>query len=105
MTRSEFPKVLGLIGTDISTGFADKIFEIMSKNSNFMQLNEYLNYVDIFHYGTIEERCEMTFKIMDSDKNSMVYFEEFEAYLNVIMTAINKVHTRSGNFLSREELF
>lgn len=103
--RNNFPKLTGMIGEDIAKEFAFSIFEACTeKNSKFITLNQYLKYIDIYHHGNQEQRCLLTFKLMDRSKDEKVQFKEFKNYLNLILSAIEKVSPSADNLLSDYEI-
>jgi hypothetical protein len=90
--RENFPELLGLLGTEISENFANRIFDIFSSDGKHIQIGEYLKYLDVYHHGNERERCLTTFQLMDLKKDNIVDFEEFESYIQLIISAITKVH-------------
>lgn len=96
---------MGLLGTDIASSFAERIFEIYSSDGIKIKLEEYLNYIDIYHHGNERERCVVTFKLMDLSRNGFIDKAEFENYISLIIGAIKKVHPGAEeNLLSSEEI-
>ena len=87
-----FPKLLGILGTDIAEDIAHRIFDIFSGNKNYITVQEYLKYIDVYHYGDKNERCNLTCKLMDFDHNGQISFEEFYKYINLIIGAVRKVN-------------
>ena len=87
-----FPKLLGILGTDIAEDIAKRIFEIFSGNKNFITLQEYLKYIDVYHYGDKNERSNLTCKLMDFNNDGHVSFDEFYKYINLIMGAVRRVN-------------
>jgi hypothetical protein len=87
-----FPKLLGILGTDIAEDIAQRIFEIFSGNKNFITLQEYLKYIDVYHYGDKNERSNLTCKLMDFNNDGQVTFDEFYKYINLIMGAVRRVN-------------
>ena len=87
-----FPKLLGILGTDIAEDIAQRIFEIFSGNKNFITLFEYLKYIDVYHYGDKNERSNLTCKLMDFNNDGQVTFDEFYKYINLIMSAVRRVN-------------
>ena len=83
VTRENFPTLLGLLGTDISANFAERIFDIFSSDGQKIWLEEYLKYVDLYHHGNERERCLTTFKLMDETGDNKVELKEFENYLEL----------------------
>lgn len=105
VSRNKFPTLLGLLGTDIAESFAFRIFDTFSADKKSIRLNEYLKYVDVYHYGDEVERCRVTFKLMDKKGDGQITLEEFEDYLNLIIAAIKKVHPGAAdNLLSPKEV-
>ena len=87
-----FPKLLGILGTDIAEDIAQRIFEIFSGNKNFITLAEYLKYIDVYHYGDKNERSNLTCKLMDFNHDGQITFNEFYKYINLIIGAVRKVN-------------
>jgi Ca2+-binding EF-hand superfamily protein len=103
--REKFPELLGLLGTDIAENFAFRIFDTFASDKKTIQLNEYLKYVDVYHHGDENERCRVTFKLMDKSSDGTITCDEFENYLNLIISAIKKVHPGAmDNLLSQREM-
>lgn len=103
--KKDFPSLLGLLGTEIAVNFAFKIFDTFSLSKEYITLQEYLKYVDVYHHGDDNERCLITFKLMDTDNIGKVIYNSFEEYLNLIIGAIRKVHPLSEeNLFSKKEM-
>jgi Ca2+-binding EF-hand superfamily protein len=97
--------LLGLLGTDIAENFAQRIFDIFSSDKKNIKLNEYLKYVDIYHHGDENERCRITFRLMDKKDDGFITHEDFQSYLYLIIEAIKKVHpTVTDNLLTGKEI-
>ena len=87
-----FPKLLGILGTDIAEDIAQRNFQIFSGNKNYITLNEYLKYIDVYHYGDKNERSNLTCKLMDFNYDGQITFNEFYKYINLIIGAVRKVN-------------
>ena len=87
-----FPKLLGILGTDISEDIAHRIFDILSGNKDNITLQEYLKYIDVYHYGDKNERSNLTCKLMDYNNNGQITVDEFGKYINLIIGAVRKVN-------------
>ena len=87
-----FPKLLGILGTDIAEDIAQRIFEIFSGNKNYITVQEYLKYIDVYHYGDKNERSNLTCKLMDFNNDGQITFNEFYKYINLIIGAVRKVN-------------
>ena len=87
-----FPKLLGIFGTDIAEDIAKRIFEIFSGNKDYITLSEYLKYIDVYHYGDETERCNVTCKLMDFNNNGNITLPNFTKYINLIIGAVRKVN-------------
>ena len=98
-----FPKLLGIFGTDIAEDIAKRIFEILSGNKDYVNLNEYLKYIDVYHYGDEAERCNITCKLMDYDKSGNISLSNFTQYINLIIGAVRKVNPGLKSDLFTEE--
>ena len=82
---------MGLLGTEIATTFAKRIFDIFSSDKKFITLGEYLKYIDIYHHGEQSERCLITFKLIDKDDDQKVTEKIFMDYIKLIIAAVKKV--------------
>ena len=98
-----FPKLLGIFGTDIAEDIARRIFEIFSGNKNYITLPEYLKYIDVYHYGDEGERCNVTCKLMDFDNNGKITLSNFKDYINLIIGAVRRVNPSLKSELFSEE--
>jgi Ca2+-binding EF-hand superfamily protein len=103
--RHKFPALLGLLGTDIAENFALRIFDTFSADKKSIRLNEYLKYVDVYHYGDEIERCRVTFQLMDKTRDNEIDLAEFGEYINLLIAAIRKVHPQStDNLFSQKDI-
>lgn len=101
---SKFPWLLGLLGTDIAEKFADRIFKVIAGNAEFITKAEYFAYLELYHHGEVKERCRITFKLMaGSTSQEVVYKQNFIDYLNLILSAIKKVHPSAAENLLTEK--
>ena len=98
-----FPKLLGIFGTDIAEDIAHRIFEIFSGNKDYITLSEYLKYIDVYHYGDETERCNVTCKLMDFNNSGNINLENFTKYINLIIGAVRKVNPGLKSELFSEE--
>ena len=98
-----FPKLLGIFGTDIAEDIAKRIFEIFSGNKDYITLSEYLKYIDVYHYGDETERCNVTCKLMDFNNNGNITLPNFTKYINLIIGAVRKVNPGLKSELFSEE--
>jgi Ca2+-binding EF-hand superfamily protein len=103
VNKKTFPKLLGMIGTDIAEEFAFSIFEAITDNK-YLVLEQYLRYLDIYHHGDENERCLITFKLMDKDKDGKVKLKHFKSYLMLILSAIEKVQPTKEPLLIDQEI-
>ena len=99
----QFPKLLGIFGTDIAEDIAKRIFEIFSGNKNYITLSEYLKYIDVYHYGDETERCNVTCKLMDFNNNGNINLPNFKKYINLIIGAVRRVNPSLKSELFSEE--
>ena len=99
----QFPKLLGIFGTDIAEDIAKRIFEIFSGNKNYITLSEYLKYIDVYHYGDETERCNVTCKLMDFNNNGNINLSNFKKYINLIIGAVRRVNPSLKSELFSEE--
>ena len=98
-----FPKLLGIFGTDIAEDIAKRIFEVFSGNKDYITLPEYLKYIDVYHYGDETERCNVTCKLMDFNNNGNINLLNFTKYINLIIGAVRKVNPGLKSELFSEE--
>jgi len=103
---NNFPQLLGLFGTDIAQKFAERIFKYIANNHEYIDKQQYFTYLDLYHHGDVKERCRITFKLMtDSTKGDIVKKQNFIDYLNLILSAIKKVHPSAAeNMLTEKEM-
>ena len=106
ITINNFPPLLGMLGTDIEKDFANKIFYAFSSDKKKISLIEYLTYIDIYHHGNDNERCKVTFKLIDNEGNDKIYYENFKNYIKLILNAVKKVNPGFSNneILSNNEI-
>ena len=100
--RDKFYPLLGLLGTNISQEFADRIFLTFSSNTKEISLCEYLKYLDIYHYGDEKERCTVTCKLMDRNNKGEIDFADFKSYIVLILNAVTKVNSPTDDCLMSE---
>ena len=100
--REKFYPLLGLLGTNISQEFADRIFLTFSTNKKEITLCEYLKYLDIYHYGDEKERCTVTCKLMDKNDKGEINYENFKSYIILILNAVTKVNSPTDENLMSE---
>ena len=100
-----FPKLLGIFGTDIAEDIAKRIFEIFSGNKDYITLSEYLKYIDVYHYGDESERCNVTCKLMDFNNNGKISLQNFTKYINLIIGAVRRVNPGlKSELFSKEDI-
>ena len=90
--RENFLPLLGIFGTQIAQDFSDRMFLVLSKGQQEITLEEYLNYIDTYHYGDIHERCLYTCKLMDTNQKGKIELEDFKSYINLIINTVKKVN-------------
>ena len=98
--RENFLPLLGIFGTQIAQDFSDRMFLVLSKGEQEITLEQYLNYIDTYHYGDVHERCLYTCKLMDMKQKGKIELEDFQSYINLIINTVNKVN----NTLSKKDL-
>jgi hypothetical protein len=82
-----------------------RIFDLFSSNGKDISLHEYLKYIDLYHHGNEKERCIITYRLIDISNSNRVSFSDFENYLNIIITAIKKVHPNvEDNLITNKEM-
>ena len=97
VTLKNFPPLLGMLGTQISRDYADRIFLAFSSNKEEITLCEYLKYIDIYHYGDDKERCRVTCKLIDKKGNDKITYEDFKDYIQLILNTIKKINSGFTN--------
>ena len=90
--KENFLPLLGILGTQISKQFCERMFYVLSKGQPEIILEDYLNYVDTYHYGDSHERCLYTCKLMDTKQKGIIDFEDFRSYINLIIDTVKKVN-------------
>jgi hypothetical protein len=98
--RENFLPLLGIFGTKIAQDFSDRMFLVLSKGEQEITLDQYLNYIDTYHYGDIHERCLYTCKLMDTKQKGKIELEDFQSYINLIINTVKKVN----NTLTKKDL-
>ena len=74
--------LLGIFGTIIAQYFADSMFLILSKGNQEITLEQYLNYIDTYHYGDIHETCLYTCKLIDTQQKGIIELKDFQLYIS-----------------------
>ena len=97
ITLKNFPPLLGMLGTEIEKEFANKIFFAFSSDKKQISLIEYLTYIDIYHHGDDNERCKVTFKLIDKNGNDKIEYDDFKNYIDLILNAVKKVNPGFSN--------
>ena len=98
--RENFLPLLGFFGTQIAQDFSDRMFLVLSKGQPEITLEQYLNYIDTYHYGDIHERCLYTCKLMDTKQKGKIELEDFQSYINLIINTVKKCN----NTLTKKDL-
>ena len=104
--RENFFPLLGILGTQISHEFSDRMFQVLSKGQSGITLDVYLSYIDTYFYGDIHERCLYTCKLIDTKQKRKIDLADFKSYINLIMNAVRKVNNTISNkeLMSEEEI-
>ena len=97
--RENFLPLLGIFGTQIAQDFSDRMFLVLSKGEQEITLEQYLNYIDTYHYGDIHERCLYTCKLMDTQQKGKIDLEDFKSYVYLIINTVKKVN---GALMSKD---
>ncbi len=98
--RENFLPLLGIFGTKIAQDFSDRMFLVLSKGRPEITLEQYLNYIDTYHYGDVHERCLYTCKLMDMKQKGKIELEDFQSYINLIINTVKKVN----NTITKKDL-
>jgi Ca2+-binding EF-hand superfamily protein len=62
---------------------ADRMYTVMDRNRNgYLQLHDYLSYIDVMMYGDEEERLIQSFELMDIRGQGEITFAEFRNIIN-----------------------
>jgi len=62
---------------------ADRMFAVMDRGSNdYIELCDYLNYIDVMMYGDEEERLVQSFELMDISGMGEISFVDFRSTIN-----------------------
>ena len=61
---------------------SQKIFNVIKKNPkrNTLKEKEFINFLSIIYYGTIEERAKLIFKILDFDNDNLIQIEDLKLF-------------------------
>ena len=94
-----FP-LLGILGTQISQEFSDRMFRVLSKGKPEITLDQYLHYIDTYFYGDIHERCLYTCKLIDIEQKGYIELKDLSSYINLIINTVKKV----DNTLTKTDL-
>ena len=92
VNKEKFLPLLGIFGTQIAQDFSSRIFEILSNGANEITLDKYLQYMDIYHYGDIEQRCRYMYRLIDIKNKGKVEMEDFKSYIYLIINTVKKVN-------------
>ena len=98
--KENFLPLLGIFGTQIAQDFSNRMFFVLSGGETEISLDQYLNYIDIYHYGDIHERCLYTCKLMDTKQKGKIELEDFQSYITLIINTVKKVN----NTLTKKDL-
>ena len=98
--KENFLPLLGIFGTQIAQDFSNRMFDVLSGGQTEISLDQYLNYIDIYHYGDIHERCLYTCKLMDTKQKGKIELEDFQSYITLIINTVKKVN----NTLTKKDL-
>ena len=103
--KENFLPLLGFFGTKVPQDFSDRMFYVLSEGKQELTLDQYLYYINIYHYGDINERCFYTFKLMDSNKTGKIELKDFQSYINLIINTVKKVNnTSSKNLMTDKDI-
>ena len=61
---------------------SQKIFNVIKNNPkrNTLKEKEFINFLSIIYYGTIEERAKLIFKILDFDNDNLIQIEDLKLF-------------------------
>ena len=61
---------------------SDKIFKTIKNNPkrNILKEKEFINFLSIIYYGTIEERAKLIFKILDFDNDNLIQIDDLKLF-------------------------
>ena len=104
--RENFLPLLGIFGTKIAQDFADRMFLVLSKGNQEITLEQYLNYIDTYHYGDIHERCLYTCKLIDTQQKGIIELKDFQSYIYLIFNTVKKINNplAKKDFMSDKDI-
>ena len=98
--RENFLPLLGIFGTKIAQDFSDRMFLVLSNGKPEITIDQYLNYIDTYHYGDVHERCLYTCKLIDIEQKGKIELIDFREYIYLIINTVKKVN----NTLAKNDL-
>ena len=90
--RENFLPLLGIFGTKIAQDFSDRMFLVLSNGKPEITIEQYLNYIDTYHYGDAHERCLYTCKLIDIEQKGKIELIDFREYIYLIINTVKKVN-------------
>ena len=90
--RENFLPLLGIFGTKIAQDFSDRMFLVLSNGKPDITIEQYLNYIDTYHYGDVHERCLYTCKLIDIEQKGKIELVDFREYIYLIINTVKKVN-------------
>ena len=95
MTLEEYRKMMGVLGNTFMT---ERMFHAMDKDKdNVIDLNEYLSYNDIILNGSVKEKREQNFTMLNENKDSVVSYKEFEDFVFKILEMYSRTVSEKIN--------
>lgn len=83
MNLEQYRRMMGVLG---NTFLTERMFHAMDKDKDYLiDLEEYLTYNDVISNGTIEEKREQNFTMINDNKDTVVTYDEFEEFVTRIL--------------------
>lgn len=78
MDLNSFKDMLGILG---NFAISERMFKAIDLNKdNYISLEDYLIYNDILMAGSNREKNEVTYRMIDTNSDGAVNFEEFQTF-------------------------
>lgn len=79
MTLEQYKRMMGVLG---NTYLTERMFSAMDKDNNRMiDLEEYLTYNDIILNGSVTQKREQNFAMINDNMDTVVSYQEFETFV------------------------
>lgn len=95
MTLEQYKRMMGVLG---NTYLTERMFWAMDRdNDKFIDLEEYLTYNDIILNGTIAQKREQNFAMINDNKDTLISYEEFETFVIRILDMYSRTVSEKIN--------